>query len=230
MLGCVACCVRIVAISYLYEHPSPFFSTHPANTLYFFLIMFVLIALAFGFIALTHERLVSELELTHEKLRLLFENIPLGIAMIDQNGRLTSANGQFAEISGFSLDEIVGLGYTVADLAVPGDKAAAEESLEALLSRKIPVDDREMLLLRKAGGAIWVHSTAALMRENPRLPKWGVVAFQDISKRKQTEEALSRFEQRWGSMGYSGAFPSEDSSGKRIRRGGITKSGNAHLR
>jgi len=31
-------------------------------------------------------------------------------------------------------------------------------------------------------------------------------------------------------MGYSGAFPSEDSSGKRIRRGGITKSGNAHLR
>jgi len=31
-------------------------------------------------------------------------------------------------------------------------------------------------------------------------------------------------------MGYSGAFPSEDSSGERIRRGGITKSGNAHLR
>ena len=31
-------------------------------------------------------------------------------------------------------------------------------------------------------------------------------------------------------MGYSGAFPSENSSGKRIRRGGITKSGNAHLR
>ena len=31
-------------------------------------------------------------------------------------------------------------------------------------------------------------------------------------------------------MGYSGVFPSEDSSGKRIRRGGITKTGNAHLR
>jgi transposase len=31
-------------------------------------------------------------------------------------------------------------------------------------------------------------------------------------------------------MGYSGAVPSEDSSGKRIRRGGITKTGNAHLR
>src|SRR5215468_7129564 len=31
-------------------------------------------------------------------------------------------------------------------------------------------------------------------------------------------------------MGYSGAYPEEDSSGDRIRRGGITKAGNAHLR
>jgi transposase len=40
----------------------------------------------------------------------------------------------------------------------------------------------------------------------------------------------SRFEGARDLMGYSGAFPSEDSSGKRVRRGGITKSGNAHLR
>jgi transposase len=40
----------------------------------------------------------------------------------------------------------------------------------------------------------------------------------------------SRFERARDLMGYSGAFPSEDSSGKRIRRGDITKSGNAHLR
>jgi transposase len=31
-------------------------------------------------------------------------------------------------------------------------------------------------------------------------------------------------------MGYSGAVASEDSTGERIRRGGITKTGNAHLR
>src|SRR6476620_10147574 len=31
-------------------------------------------------------------------------------------------------------------------------------------------------------------------------------------------------------MGYSGAVASEDSSGERIRRGSITKTGNAHLR
>src|ERR1035438_1756678 len=40
----------------------------------------------------------------------------------------------------------------------------------------------------------------------------------------------SRFESARKLMGYRGVFPSEDSSGKRIQRGGITKSGNAHLR
>ena len=41
---------------------------------------------------------------------------------------------------------------------------------------------------------------------------------------------VSRFESARQLMGYCGAVPSEDSSGKRIRRGGITKTGNAHLR
>jgi transposase len=41
---------------------------------------------------------------------------------------------------------------------------------------------------------------------------------------------VSRFESARQLMGYSGAVPSEDSSGKRMRRGSITKTGNAHLR
>jgi transposase len=41
---------------------------------------------------------------------------------------------------------------------------------------------------------------------------------------------LSRFAKPRQLMGYSGAVASEDSSGERSRRGGITKTGNAHLR
>jgi transposase len=41
---------------------------------------------------------------------------------------------------------------------------------------------------------------------------------------------VSRFGNARELMGYCGAVPSEDSSGKRTRRGGITKTGNAHLR
>jgi transposase len=41
---------------------------------------------------------------------------------------------------------------------------------------------------------------------------------------------ISRFERPRQLMGYSGVVPSEHSSGKRIQRGQITKTGNAHLR
>jgi len=41
---------------------------------------------------------------------------------------------------------------------------------------------------------------------------------------------LTRFEHPRQLMGYSGAVSSEHSSGGKIRRGGITKTGNAHLR
>jgi len=40
----------------------------------------------------------------------------------------------------------------------------------------------------------------------------------------------SRLESARKLMGYSGSFPDEKSSGKRIGKGGITKAGNAHLR
>jgi len=41
---------------------------------------------------------------------------------------------------------------------------------------------------------------------------------------------ISRFQSARQLMGYSGAVPSEESSGKRQQRGSITKTGNAHLR
>ena len=41
---------------------------------------------------------------------------------------------------------------------------------------------------------------------------------------------ITRFESARQLMGYSGAVPSEDSSGKRKQRGAITRTGNAHLR
>jgi transposase len=41
---------------------------------------------------------------------------------------------------------------------------------------------------------------------------------------------LARFDRPRQLMGYSGAVPGEHSSGARVRRGAITKTGNAHLR
>jgi transposase len=58
----------------------------------------------------------------------------------------------------------------------------------------------------------------------------GVAHISAVTIAVELGNITSRFEGARDLMGYSGAFPDENSSGKRIRRGGITKSGNAHLR
>jgi transposase len=58
----------------------------------------------------------------------------------------------------------------------------------------------------------------------------GVAHISAVTIAAELGNISSRFESARKLMGYSGAFPSEDSSGDRIRKGGITKAGNAHLR
>lgn len=72
----------------------------------------------------------------------------------------------------------------------------------------------------------------------PSTPKAVIAALQALRGVAKTTAAtivaeaglLSRFPRPKQLMGYSGVVPREHSSGNRIQRGGITKTGNAHLR
>jgi len=58
----------------------------------------------------------------------------------------------------------------------------------------------------------------------------GIAHISAVTIASELGNISSRFESARKLMGYSGAFPSENSSGERIRKGSITKAGNAHLR
>jgi len=58
----------------------------------------------------------------------------------------------------------------------------------------------------------------------------GIAHISAVTIAAELGNITSRFESARKLMGYSGAFPSEDSSGNRIRKGAMTKTGNAHLR
>jgi transposase len=58
----------------------------------------------------------------------------------------------------------------------------------------------------------------------------GVAHISAVTIAAELGNICSRFESARKLMSYSGAIPSEDSSGKRKRQGSITKTGNAHLR
>ena len=58
----------------------------------------------------------------------------------------------------------------------------------------------------------------------------GIAYISAVTIASELGNVSSRFESARKLMGYSGVFPSENSSGTRIRKGGITRAGNAHLR
>src|SRR3974390_1183899 len=58
----------------------------------------------------------------------------------------------------------------------------------------------------------------------------GIAHISAVTLAAELGNISARFQSARKLMGYSGAFPSENSSGNRIRRGGMSKAGNATLR
>ncbi len=58
----------------------------------------------------------------------------------------------------------------------------------------------------------------------------GIAHISAVTIASELGNVSARFPSARKLMGYAGAFPCEDSSGNRVWRGGITKTGNAHLR
>jgi diguanylate cyclase (GGDEF)-like protein/PAS domain S-box-containing protein len=131
---------------------------------------------------------------SEERFRLLFEHAPLGIVQIDPLGAVTSANRKASEITGYSPDETIGLRPSEATL--PEERDEFDKFVADCLSGKIDVVNFEKRVLRKDGSTIWTSQTAKLMRDKRGKPQSGIVMIEDISRRKQAEEALRQSEEK----------------------------------
>ena len=131
---------------------------------------------------------------SEQRYRLLYENAPIGIAHIDLQGNWTYANRKFAEITGYTPQEIVGLSYL--DVTPVDERAVSIELTEKLLAGKIDIH-RERRMLRKDGSTSWIRLTLRMLRDESGKPQYGIAIFEDINERKQAEEALRESEERF---------------------------------
>ncbi|GAB2180497.1 hypothetical protein DLREEDagrD3_07200 [Denitratisoma sp. agr-D3] len=130
--------------------------------------------------------LTARLRTEHEKLHGLYELSPLGIALLDEEGRYLEVNRSFCRITGYDEEELRHLDYR---RLTPEDNAAQEEKLMATLMRQGRYGPAEKAYLRKDGTRISVQISAALVPGEGGERYIGAIV-EDISERKAAEARI----------------------------------------
>ncbi|MDQ4098900.1 MAG: PAS domain S-box protein, partial [Chloroflexota bacterium] len=114
----------------------------------------------------------------------------VGQATISPDGRFLQVNRAFCELTGYSEAEL--LAMTMPAITVPEDVEANLEYDRRLLAGEISHFHMEKHYRRKDGGIVTVLLSAAAVHDAEGQPRYIIGVVQDITKRKQMEQALQR--------------------------------------
>ena len=126
-----------------------------------------------------------------EKLRALFELLPIGISILDKGRNIVDVNPALAKILKLSREDLLNSVYLERQyIRADGAEISIEEfpSTRAMTEQSMVQND-EIGIIRKNGDTIWVNVSVVPVD----LADWqAVIVTSDITSRKQAEEALRR--------------------------------------
>jgi PAS domain S-box-containing protein len=143
------------------------------------------------------ERKVNEERLRESDLRFrkIFEEGPFGMALVNINFRFLAANTRLCEMLGFEETELKQLTFN--DITYTSDIAPGIQNVKKLIAGEIPVYKAEKRYIRKNGQIIWASLTVAANYGDNGQFLYNLAIVEDITDRKQAEEALRISEERY---------------------------------
>jgi PAS domain S-box-containing protein len=134
----------------------------------------------------------AELWVSEARFRAIFENTAMGISLADMKGRFLATNPALQEMLGYSEEELRGMVYT--EFTHPDDVAASVDLYQELVAGGRDHYSVEKRYVRKDGRVIWGRLTASLVRGANGQPQYTIGMVEDITERKQAQEALIQSE------------------------------------
>jgi PAS domain S-box-containing protein len=133
---------------------------------------------------------------SEEQFRATFEQAAVGIAHVGLDGRWLRANRRLCEITGYSRNELLRLGFQ--DITHPDDLGADLDQVRALLAGEIGSYRMEKRYLRPDGSSVWTLLTVSLLRPSAAdAQPYFVSVVEDISELKRAEAARRESERRY---------------------------------
>jgi len=113
----------------------------------------------------------------------LFEDGPLGMVLIDREGRITKSNRAFCRMIGFMTEELCSLRFQNFVL----EPESFSRIIGQLFDGVYPIAKTEVMVRNKIGGTFWVQISASRIPEGQRSC---LIIIEDISDRKVMEQTL----------------------------------------
>jgi two-component system, cell cycle sensor histidine kinase and response regulator CckA len=127
---------------------------------------------------------------SEERFRRLFDQSPLGTALVSPDFRFLRVNEAFCRITGYSAGEMASLDFPA--ITHPEDLAADVEQARRLLAGKIDQYVMEKRYIRKDGSIVWVRLHVRGIRDEGGRFLYFLPVVEDITERKEAEAALRR--------------------------------------
>jgi diguanylate cyclase (GGDEF)-like protein/PAS domain S-box-containing protein len=129
----------------------------------------------------------EELRESESQLRVLFEQMAVGVARIETpTGKFVQINQKYCDIVGYSRAEMESLDFQ--SITHPQDLQADLGNMERLKSGEIQNFTMEKRYVHKNGSIVWVTLTVSPMWQAGAMPDFHIAIVQDITARKLAEE------------------------------------------
>jgi len=139
-------------------------------------------------------RLVRDLAESEDQFRSVFEDAPIGMAVVDLDGplpgRYLDVNPALCQMVGRTREEMLTLSFL--DVDHPDERETSRTALAALRNGARVVRGREKRYVRADGSELWVSVNASLIGECLPGDCRAVVHVEDITIRRHAEAELAR--------------------------------------
>jgi PAS domain S-box-containing protein len=137
----------------------------------------------------------AELRKSEERTRLFFERQQVGMAITSPDRCWLQVNDRLCAILGYSRQELTRLRWS--DLTHPEDLASDLDQFDRLLAGDMDDYSIEKRYVRKDGRVVYADLSVACVRHSDGSVDYVLVLLEDITERKQAQEALRESEERF---------------------------------
>lgn len=120
------------------------------------------------------------------RFRSIFENVAVGIAYTELDGRWIQVNDKLCELLGYQRDAL--LAMSIDDLAHDADRGVERREMLCILNGEIAHSTFDIRYIQANGSTVWIGRTVSLVDEGDGTPRRFISVYRNVSERRRAQE------------------------------------------